>query len=80
LSRRISEQTDLDQFWLEQGAMPVEQTPFVQLHLDAPRKDLSAVPTRKRSAYRKRYEFLDRLRAQLESQFESFMRPRPYRN
>jgi uncharacterized protein VirK/YbjX len=80
LSRRISGQTDLDQFWLEQGAMPVEQTPFIQLHLDAPRKDLSDVPTRKRSAYRKRYEFLDNLRNQLASQFESFMRPRPYRN
>jgi hypothetical protein len=80
LSRRISEQTDLDQFWLEQGAIPVRQTPFIQLQLDTPRKDLSVVPTRKRSAYRKRYEYLDRLRGQLASQFESFMKPRPYRN
>lgn len=73
-STRIAKQTDLDQFWQEQGAMPVEQTPFIELALSMPRKELPDIPTRKRSTYKKRYEFLDRLHSQLALHFASFMK------
>jgi uncharacterized protein VirK/YbjX len=72
-STRIAKHTDLDQFWHEQGATPVEQSPFIELDFAIPRKALTEVPTRKRSAYKKRYEFLDNLQAHVAAHFTSFM-------
>jgi hypothetical protein len=73
LCKNISSQTNLDQFWHEQGAVAVAHTPFLKLELDVPRRALSEIATRKRSAYRKRYEFLDRFQATLAAQFELYV-------
>ncbi len=64
MSRRIAAETDLDALWREQGAEPVMGSCFVRLLLDTPRKEHSDIPVRKRSMYKKRYEFLDRFRDQ----------------
>lgn len=73
-NKKIVDQTGLDEFWLEQGATPVAKTPFVRLDMDIPHKDISDVPTRKRSMYKKRYDFLDRLRNSLFEQLKPFVK------
>jgi uncharacterized protein VirK/YbjX len=77
LCEKIARQTDLDQFWQEQGAVPVVHSPFIKLAMESPRKELSEVATRKRSTYKKRYEFLDRFQPVLAEQFALYMERSP---
>ncbi len=71
---KIVEQTALDEFWQEQGATPVANTPFIKLELNIPHKDISDIPTRKRSMYKKRYDFLDRLGAEIVVQLQPLLK------
>ena len=73
-SRKISRQTALDDFWQEQGAISVAKTPFIKLDSHIPHKDISEIATRKRSMYKKRYEFLDRLEPVLTSNFKRYLK------
>jgi hypothetical protein len=55
---------------------------FINFHrtwidAESPRKELSEVATRKRSAYIKRYEFLDRFQSNLATQFALYMERLP---
>lgn len=74
-STHINEQTAITEFWQEQGATPVKNTPFIELALDVPHKDLAEVATRKRSMYKKRYDFLDNLRDHMQVHFELYFKP-----
>jgi uncharacterized protein len=70
----VSKQTDLDQFWEEQGGQAIAGTPFIKLALHESRKSMEEIASRKRSAYRKRYKFLDELRSTLVEQFSLYMK------
>ncbi len=73
-NKKISEQTSLDEFWQEQGAIPVPETPFIKLELDIPSKDISDIPVRKRSMYKKRYSFLEQLRDTFVTQLNPLLK------
>lgn len=55
---------DYDAVWLERGGRPAGPD-FFALPVGGTRRDLTTVPSRKRSMYRKRYELLDRIEASL---------------
>jgi uncharacterized protein VirK/YbjX len=50
-----------DDLWLEHGAFVTHYDDFFELPLVEPRKSVEQIPPRKRSMYRRRYEFLDQL-------------------
>ncbi|WP_413723780.1 VirK/YbjX family protein [Sodalis sp. RH16] len=60
---------DYDNFWLSMNAQPQAQGYF-SLPLGIPRKCLTAVPSKKRAEYRRRYGLLDQLAAQVSGHFE----------
>ena len=72
--QRISQETDLDRFWREQGATAVPRTPYLKLSVEIPRKDVADIPTRKRSAYKRRYAFLDGATMALFVQYTRYMK------
>ena len=77
-ARNIADQTLIDALWEEQGAQPLAGTPFIEINADTPRKELSEIATRKRSMYRKRYEFLDTIENQLDHYFaDAFLIAQP---
>lgn len=52
--------TSYDEIWLDRGARPTNGS-FFQLPIEQQSRDLSLIPSKKRSMYRKRYELLDQL-------------------
>ncbi len=67
---RIAELTEINEFWHEQGAVPIRNTPFLQIDTELARKDLNDVASKKRSMYRHRYAFLDHLDNYLMSEIK----------
>lgn len=59
--------TNFEDFWTEAGGYPTEDNRFYELPLVEPRKTMEEVPTRKRAVYRKRFEFLDAVDAEIEA-------------
>ncbi|EKE71420.1 VirK/YbjX family protein [Gallaecimonas xiamenensis] len=57
--------TDYDALWAESGGVAAGEALW-QLPLLAPRKDLESVASKKRSQYRKRYQWLDELAMQCQ--------------
>ena len=74
MSKKINENTAITEFWEEQGAKPVVGTPFISIDLVTRYKSNDDIPTRKRSMYKKRYEFVDRLGNSLSAQFETYIK------
>ncbi|WP_213991964.1 VirK/YbjX family protein [Sodalis sp. dw_96] len=60
---------DYDNFWLSMHGQPQEQGYF-RLPLSIPRKSLTAVPSKKRAEYRRRYGLLDQLAEQVTGHFQ----------
>lgn len=73
-NKNISHLTDLDEFWVEQGCMPVAESHFIQIPHELPRKSLEDIPTRKRSMYKKRYTFLDEAKINFINELSSLLR------
>ena len=72
-SKKIKDRAAIAEFLQEQGATLVVNSPFVKLKLENIQKDLSDIPTRKRSMYKKRYEFLDRLQTKFTTQIQTYI-------
>lgn len=73
-SDRIVDKENIAEFWLEQGARVVAGSPFIELAFEIPHKAMNEIPTRKRSMYKKRYDFLDRLRPAITEKFISYLK------
>lgn len=58
--QNIAEQTAIDELWQEQNAQPLAGTPTLNLPLETPRKPLEEIASKKRSMYKKRFDFLDK--------------------
>lgn len=59
---------DYDEIWEERGGRRVSQA-FFELPVAAPQRDIDEVPPKKRAMYRKRYEMLSRIEAELRGRF-----------
>ena len=66
-SKGISKDSYLDDLWTEQGKQLLLNTPYIKISSFTTRKAITDVPTHKRSLYKKRYAFLDRLEAEMSS-------------
>ncbi len=66
--------TDFGTFWEEAGGHVTEDDRFYELPLVEPRKTMEEVPTRKRAVYRRRFEFLDDVDAQIAANMKRVLR------
>ena len=67
--------TNFEDFWAEADGRPTEDKRFYELPLIEPRKTMEEVPTRKRAVYRKRFEFLDTVDAEIEANIKKILKP-----
>ena len=66
--------TNFEDFWTEAGGRPTADKRFYELPLVEPRKTMEEVPTRKRAVYRKRFEFLDTVDADIEANMRKILK------
>lgn len=66
--------TSFSDFWEEAGGKPTEDKRFFELPLIESRKTMEEVPTRKRAVYRRRFEFLDSVDAEIEKNVRKMMK------
>lgn len=66
--------TNFGDFWLEAGGKETEDSRFYELPLVEHRKTMEEVPTRKRAVYRRRFEFLDAVDAEIEETVKKIMK------
>ena len=64
-----------DDIWEERGGVKVADTHF-ELPLTPTRRDLEEIPSKKRSMYRRRYEMLDKIAADMPGDFAAAERRR----
>lgn len=55
-----------NEVWVEHGGLALDNG-FFEIPIDVKHKEMSEVPTRKRAAYRRRYEMLDKLASDIKS-------------
>lgn len=67
LKKRVKMNYDL--FWQENGAT-LESDGYWHLPQTPPRKDLAEIESKKRSMYRKRYQMLDNMAAEMQACFQ----------
>jgi|GEM_PF-2781852 len=72
-SKKIIDRKAIADFLQEQGAQPIKNTPYLKLAAITPRKDLSEVPSKKRSLYRSRFEFLDQSGIHAKTLFSTYL-------
>jgi uncharacterized protein len=75
---RIAEFTEINEFWQEQGAVAISNTPFLKIDTELARKDINDVASKKRSMYKQRYAFLDRLEDFLTQEMQCHLRAHPF--
>lgn len=63
--------TDYDAIWADRGGVPVDEY-FYALPAEKVRRDFETIKPKKRSLYRKRFEFLDRLESRIGEDFGSW--------
>lgn len=66
--------TNFGDFWLEAAGKETDDDRFYELPLVEPRKTMEEVPTRKRAVYRRRFEFLDSVDAEIERTVTTYLR------
>ena len=66
-SKGISKDSCLDILWTEQGKQVLLTKPFIKINSDNARVKITDIPTHKRSLYKNRYAFLDKLEAEMSS-------------
>lgn len=69
--KKIAAFTDINEFWQEQGATQLPNTPFLKIATELDRKPLHEIASKKRSMYKQRYELLDQLEADLISEIKA---------
>jgi len=69
-------QVDYDEIWRDRGGA-VHDAQFFALPVEAPARDLAQVPSKKRALYRRRYELLAALEAQVSAACVVRAGPRP---
>lgn len=72
LNRKLK--VDLDQFWEECQGVPQKDKRFYDLPIPEYRKDMSELKPSKRAQHRKRFEKLDEIKAQIESNLKKYMK------
>lgn len=60
-----------DDVWLEHGGMALDNG-FYEIPVVIRYKEMSEIPTRKRATYRRRYQMLDKLAENIQSQFAQY--------
>ena len=69
--------TDFGVFWEEVGGQVTEDARFYELPLVLARKTMEEVPTRKRALYRRRFDFLDAVDAEIARRMGEILKPCP---
>lgn len=72
LDRKLK--TDFGAFWTEVGGHVTDDARFYELPLVEMRKTMEEIPTRKRAVYRRRYEFLDEIDAQIARRMREILK------
>ena len=71
-SKKIKDRAAVEEFLQKQGAQLVAATPYVELNLLETRKSLEDIASKKRSMYKKRFEFLDQAKLDYQTALSDY--------